>query len=298
MKTLLFLMSFSGLVLGETRTYDFNQGSTFQINQVETTYTLESFPDFDLLTSFLGPCDQDECNVLPDTSFDLTYTVTGSDACTGLNGTVDWQTAHPAVDGEHSIPISSITEDTVFTLSCSDSISGQTNTRSVQINLDNSPQCSADIYPPNLTRLSSTYQFFNDGYDFGETTHTDVLINLATSEFITLSDFGLTELNFRRRIDFVSAPTNYNRISQATVSISECPGDFTETSICNYLVENFRSIRFSTNQADNPLLYCILEPGTNYYINFVLSPSPYTEPPSCDSENDFECAIFYTETSQ
>ncbi len=63
MKTLLFLMSFSGLVLGETRTYDFNQGSTFQINQVETTYTLESFPDFDLLTSFLGPCDQDECNV-------------------------------------------------------------------------------------------------------------------------------------------------------------------------------------------------------------------------------------------
>lgn len=294
---LVLLMLFLGVAHSETLIYEIEEGSIFEVDQTSLSYTLESNPVLGLISLFIGPCGMNSCDVATGTPFDLQYTVENATSCIGSRGTLSWQTSHPSSDGAHFINISSITQNTSFTLNCSNSGIGASSSLSVSMTVDGNSTCSTSMYPPGLTRVNNTYQSVNDGFEFGVTTNTDVTLNISTSEFMTLSGFNLPFINFRRRIDFVSAPTNFNTMRIASVSVSECPGDFTGNAVCTKSIENFRSMRFSNNQADNPLLYCILDPTKNYYINFVHSESPYSESPSCNDSQDSICAVFYTETS-
>lgn len=153
--------------------------------------------------------------------------------------------------------------------------------------------------PVGLNVASFNYVYdLNDGIEFGVSTNTDVLINLYNSSYGVASNFTYPATpNFRRRIDFVSAPTSHNSTHLSTVSISQCPGDFSETAVCTKVIESFRSMSFSNNVNDNPLLYCILTPGKTYYLNVVNSSDPYNIAPSCDDMSDTNCALFFTETS-
>lgn len=158
--------------------------------------------------------------------------------------------------------------------------------------------CSSVPVLPGLSPVNHDYVTdLNDGFQFGETTHTDVLINLATNQYAQAVNFRYpTPQNFRRRIDFVSPPTNYNKANQTTVSVSSCPGDFSTSAACVKVVAPFTSMRFSNNPNDSASIYCILEPGETYYFNVVHSPDPYNQSPSCLSSSDNECALFFTET--
>ncbi len=155
--------------------------------------------------------------------------------------------------------------------------------------------CNDSVYPPGLLLVEGEYATFNDTYPFGVSTNTSFELEINTSRFVALSGFKMPQDSFKRRIVFEQAPTNYNMMSQATISISECPGDFSATAACVRVVNNFTTWFFSTDTADDPNLYCILDPNKTYFINYVLSPDAYNEAPACKNPADNKCAVFYTE---
>lgn len=162
----------------------------------------------------------------------------------------------------------------------------------------NSTECSENVYPSFLSRISGEYVDINDGQLFGDSTHTSVLVNLNVNSFGTYANFGTDRVNFRRRIVFEDTPTNYNHFDLGTYSVSHCPGDFTQNAQCRGQVHSATTLRFSTNPADqNNSTYCYLERGVMYYINFVTTPDPYGIIPYCRNTSHDECAMFYTESA-
>ncbi len=160
---------------------------------------------------------------------------------------------------------------------------------------DSLSACTSAIYPPNLLIEDGLYSEFNDGYPFGQSTNTNFIADISTNEFLSLSGFNLTTPNTRRRIVSEVAPVNYNPMDQGTISVSRCPGDFSETAVCRFVVNTFSVLLFSTNQNDDPGTYCILDPAKTYYINYVMSADPYVELPTCLNQAHQSCAIFYIE---
>lgn len=163
---------------------------------------------------------------------------------------------------------------------------------------DSIPACTSAIYPPSLLIEEGLYSDFNDGFPFGQSTNTSFIADIRTNEFLSLSGFNLTTPNTRRRIDSLQAPTNFNPMDKGTISVSRCPGDFSETAVCKFVVVEYSSLLFSTNQNDDPGTYCILDPAKTYYMNYVMSADPYVELPTCLSPTHQSCAIFYTEVFQ
>ena len=216
-------------------------------------------------------------------------TDTTSCIATNTGSVVGW-TGALATTGSKQITVSANTQ---LTLTCNGEVANFNITYS-----GSSSNCTTSVYPPGLTLETYTYQSINDGFGFGEDNNTDVVVNISNNRFAAISGFGSSQTNFRRRMDFVSPPTNYNQASQTTVAISECPGDFSNTAICSKVVSAFRSMKFSTNPADNPAIYCILDPTKTYYMNVVNSEDPYNIAPYCTNSAHSTCAIFYTESVQ
>jgi hypothetical protein len=181
--------------------------------------------------------------------------------------------------------------DTVFTILCLDAL-GQFDTHQVSINVTAPGFCSTDVYPPGLARANGVYRNFNDGFDFGQSTNASFLANIGINTFLTLSDFSFPQADSRRRIALVDAPSNFNLMAVTTISISECPGDFTETATCLFEVNNNSNMFFSTRPSDADSFFCVLDPQQVYYINYITTPDPYNEPPSCNDDEP-DCAVFY-----
>ena len=158
-------------------------------------------------------------------------------------------------------------------------------------------ECSSDVYPPAHTRISGLFRDINDGFDFGESTNTSALLSFHITRFYALSEFGTDRLDFRRRIVFEDAPSSHNLMRIGTFSVSECPGDFTETARCRKQIQSLSTLFFSTRPDDDPELYCLLEPGERYYINFIHSPDPYGASSECRNSSHNECAMFFSETT-
>jgi len=167
----------------------------------------------------------------------------------------------------------------------------------VNVTFNPNSSCSDSVYPNGLERIEKVYSEINDGQPFGVSTNTDVLEDIGIGQFLSVSGFSLTEPNFRRRIVFEQAPTDRRLMENATIAVAECPGDFSETAQCVKSVNNFSNMFFSTNPADNPALYCLMEEDKIYYFNIVLSNDPYNVAPRCNNIAHQVCAIFYTETS-
>lgn len=227
--------------------------------------------------------------VTPPGDATVTWSSTDTTSCTASSTPTiaGWNGSVATTNGSTTI---NVTENTQLTLTCN------TDSENFSITYSNNSDCSTSVYPPGLTIDNMTYGSINDGFAFGEDTDTDVLIDIQNSHFASVSGFSLAFPNFRRRMDFVTPPTTHKKAIQSTVSISECPGDFSGTAVCSKVMESFRSMSFSTNASDNPLLYCILDPAKTYYMNVINSPAPYTESPRCQDLSDSRCAVFYTET--
>lgn len=185
-----------------------------------------------------------------------------------------------------------------FELSDEGSISFNTTLNRVVLSddEDHTDECSASVYPPNLSINEAVYSDNNSGFGFGETTNEAFRANFGIYEFLSLSEFGTDKVNFRRRLTFFPAPTNYNRMNLATISVSHCKGDFSETAVCKYVVFEYENILFSTHVDDDPNQYCILNPTRDYYFNIVLSADPYNESPSCFRAPDTSCLVMTSES--
>lgn len=222
------------------------------------------------------------------------------------NVTVTWQasgvssctaSAEPAVEGwSGAQPLSGeldlvVDQDTVLALNCDALVE--------TLDITYTLQCDASVHPPGLTMVEDVYANINDGFPFGESTNASFLLNIWNTQFVSLSDFSLPTAETSRRIVFVDAPTSHNHFNTGTVSISECPGDFSETATCVLPVHNNATLFISTRTEDpfdGQPTFCRLDPRRTYYINYVTSPDPFNEPPSCNDADDDNCAMFYSES--
>lgn len=157
--------------------------------------------------------------------------------------------------------------------------------------------CTTDVYPPGLFRENGTYEQYNDGEPFGVSTNTSFLLDIRINRFVVLDNFSYPQVNAWRRIVFVDAPTNHNMMHVGTISVSECPGDFSETATCRISVHNNKTIFVTTRPGDSDIdPFCKLDPNKSYYINYVLTDDPYNGMPECADVTDTVCAMFYSET--
>ncbi|WP_223787151.1 hypothetical protein [Marinicella meishanensis] len=296
MKTVALLMLMVGSAQAANLAYELNEGKVLKANPNNATYTLNTSPALGLITAFVGPCGGSECTVPKLNPFTISYTVSGATFCSGSGGIDAWLGIKPSADGTYEIEVPFLAADTSFVLSCSAGALEHSLVINILVDEQNS-NCSDVVFPPGLTAVANTYRQINEGFDFGQSTNSTVELTLSNNEFAAISGFFLDQTNFRRRIVFEQAPTNYNLIESATITVSECPGDFTDNAVCKRTVNNFSNMFFSTNPADNPVLYCIMDPTKTYYINYVTTPDPYNEAPYCQNGGDTECTIFYSETS-
>lgn len=201
--------------------------------------------------------------------------------------------ADPAVDGwAGELELSGertlvITQNTVLTLAC--------DALTERVNVAFSLMCDESVHPPGLRMAEGTYAEFNDGFGFGESTNASFLLDIPTNSFFALSGFSLPTENVRRRIVFVDAPTNRTQMDGGTVSVSECPGDFSESATCVFSVNNMSTLFFSTRPSEELDVYCVLDPTKTYFINYVTSQDPYSVPPTCRADGT-RCAMFYSES--
>jgi hypothetical protein len=185
-------------------------------------------------------------------------------------------------------------DDAILTVTCENQLFDQfSQSLVVQTNQES---CSNSVYPPGLILISNEYATFNDGADFGTSINATFELTLNINEFAAVSGVSLPA-NFRRGFLLTSPPTQ-QQFEQLTFSVSTCPGDFTDNgTVCKRVLNNDSLIKFSTRpeDADSPFQYCMLEPDTQYYFNFITTPSPYTVAPSCQNGIN-SCTIYYQET--
>jgi hypothetical protein len=200
--------------------------------------------------------------------------------------------ANPALAGWNGSKSATGSQQVTFSQDGSVSIScGAAGSRTVNVDFNENSSCSTSVYPPGLTRLSGTYEQYNDQSSFGTDTDASFELSIQTSQFAALSGVTL-QSNFRRRIVFTDPPTQ-QLMSQGMIAVSECPGD--SGALCKFVVDNNSTVFFSTRPEDvnSPLNYCVMDPTKTYYFNYVTSPSPYTTQPSCQSGTT--CTFFYGE---
>ena len=229
----------------------------------------------------------------PPGAANITWTTTDVNNCTAsASPAVSGWSGNVGTSGNESVTFS---EDTTLTLNCDGQIA------TVEVDYSLNAGCTTGVYPTGgasqaLGVVQDTYMNINDGQPFGASTNTSFELSFGTDEFVTLTGFSLPTDETRRRMVFENAPTNYNLMSTATMSVSECPGDFTTSALCVIQVSNSSTVFMTTKNGDPTLSnWCHLDHNKTYYINYVLTPSPYTQQPACANSQHSTCAIFYTE---
>ncbi len=231
--------------------------------------------------------------ITPPGTATVTWSTTDINACTA--------SASPSVSGWSGAKATNGTQTLTITQSTTVSMTCDGITRNVSVTYDDNtnPNCSSNVYPQGLSLGQATYIEINDNQQFGESTNTSFLLNMNTSQFFALSGFQYDAIDSRRRIVIADAPTNFRLMGQGTMSISECPGDFTNTAKCVIPISRSganRTVRISTRLTDiGDPLYCVVDPNETYFVNFVHSPDPGVVQPECDSAQNQTCAVFYSE---
>ena len=191
-----------------------------------------------------------------------------------------------------------ITEDTIVSLTC-DSLPTKSVTIDYTEGVD--PSCASVQYPPlSPNKVEMSYAEGNDGFNFGESTGATLVEAFRTDQFLALSNFYISESNFRRRLSSFPAPTDQRPSYAMTYSVSECPGDFSQSAICTGVVYGTTTgaIKFSTRSSDiNDSSFCSMVKDKKYYLNFVhdFDPNNNSVQPRCGFETDNACAVFTSE---
>ena len=168
----------------------------------------------------------------------------------------------------------------------------------VTVHVDLQDQCTTSVYPPGVNRIDVLYtSLTNSGLPFGQSTNSEATVNFNINTFVAASGFSLPTADVRRRMTFEDAPTNINQALVSSISVSECPGDFTKTATCvKNDVSRGQTMLFSTKQSDvGDDTICSLDHTKTYYINYIHTGDPYNGQSRCSNINHQTCALFYAE---
>lgn len=173
-----------------------------------------------------------------------------------------------------------------------------TETKTIAVAVDGGTSCSSEIYPEGTTGHFDTYANVNDGAPFGTDTGATMIESFGTNQFLSLSEFYTDRTEFSRRIQTFPSPSDTNLWYAATYSISECPGDFTQTAQCKGVIVPFHTIFITTVTGEVPDNYCQIEAGKMYYINYIHDIDPFDSTPGrCASLDHTVCSMFTSETA-
>jgi len=240
----------------------------------------------------INNCSTGSCLLTPGLTHQVTVVTSDTVRCRLDVPELSWQELWTG-SGSRQLTTPVIDRDVTVTVTCENRQMDQVSqSLAVQLAPEN---CSNSVYPVGLNPRAGDYAAYNDGFEFGTSTNTSFLATISVNEFLALDGISLPA-DTRRRFIFAEAPTQL-LLNVSTISVSLCPGDFTDSdTICKYQVSNNSDLFFSTRPADasSPIPFCILDAGTRYYINFVHSPSPYTTAPSCQSGTS-SCTFFGAE---
>ncbi|MFK8003800.1 MAG: hypothetical protein AB8H86_29830 [Polyangiales bacterium] len=163
------------------------------------------------------------------------------------------------------------------------------------------PTCDDIERPPllNRTTLRTSYTELNEGHPFGTSNDTNARATFHIGASAEISGFSTPQENFYRILGFVPSPSSLNASHIVTVSISECPGDFTSTATCVVQVSpmGFSQLRVTTNQSETNPTVCVIEANKVYYLNMIHDRFPFDDIPGrCSNESNQTCTVFFSET--
>ena len=254
----------------------------------------------------------------------ITWTLANDAAsCTKSGAWSGFFTGSEVTNGSHSLLVENITSNSTFNLICVNSVGSSLSSTVIVLVNKGSPDCSTQ--PPILNgdedftiRLipgatggekgsSSNPAIYDGTYDdiapgsgwpgiFG----TQSFFNLTSNKYIAMQ-FSSDNTNVIANLVFTPPGNGQGPPSTATtVSISECPGDFTthlNQVRCLRIGGAIPNLRWSQNPDTNTLTHCKLEINRIYYLNIVHSN---------DVENDYKitdctstnCGAIFSHTNE
>ncbi len=229
----------------------------------------------------------------------ITWSVSNADSCTATSSPVNGAWNHTFNPNNSSSKQVNISQTTTLSLLCGNS------SRNVQVILnenndpDPPPGCTTNVYPgPGLAIKNYNYATLKDGNEFGTTTSGNVAITINNTNFASVEFTTPNIQPFSRRINFVTAPLHIgNKADKTSFSISSCPGDYSQNAECVVTVNNNGgNVKITTLSGyDGVAGYCVLDPNTTYYMNFVNKENPYVGSPQCLDPGDAVCTPFFSE---
>lgn len=133
---------------------------------------------------------------------------------------------------------------------------------------DAGPRCDLRPPPPGTTEVFDTdgSRFRYEG--FGMSMSTTNRYGLFPDEYIAIEVQAPDVEDLMWKLSFEMPMPTYTTPTAQTISLSECPGDFSTTGRCltSGLTTN---LPYSTDPGVNPLLACPIERGRRYYVNVI-----------------------------
>lgn len=227
----------------------------------------------------------------------LTWTVgNNASSCTR---TGDWTgniSGGLVTNGPHSLDIANITSNSSFGIQCSNAF-GSSPVATVNVNIAGNPACNSrppilggneDFSiklipgtpfgglgsPQNPATYNGMYtDIVNGGGEWPGGTGGQTFATLTSGQYAAMQ-FTTSNLNEEGKVTMVP-PGNAQGPGSGgiTMSISECPGDFSMTNRCISIGGGSPSLRWSQDPATSANTHCKLEKNTTYYFNIVHSNS-------------------------
>ena len=277
----------------QSRVYELTDQDTleFQLNTEAITYRFDLRQETRIASLYINGCTTSPCPVFPDSDNFFLVTTVQTERCRLDVPELSWQFLW-TWSGSGQISYPEIDQAVTITVTCENN---QYDQVSQTIETEVIPAvCNTTPTPPGLSMVYDQYVNYNDGFDFGTSTDATFDATVGVDEYMVLDSISMQD-NTRRRLVFTSPP-DQRLLDVSTISVSRCRGDFTEQAACVMQVNNNLNLFFSTRPTDasSPLDFCVLEPNTDYYINYIHSPDPFTIAPSC-ADGLSSCTFFYRE---
>ncbi len=321
----MIMFSFSGLT--QNLILD---GQTIPLNQ-STPMSIDSATGDIRITSLNGALSCQEVGDEPTVSLVASPTVVNSGGTTRLTWNVgnnatsctrtgDWSgeiTGGLVSNGSHFLDIANITSNSSFGISCTNNF-GTSPIATANVNIAGNPACTnrppilngnedrtirlipgAPFNGPGVPQNPASYnglytEIVNGGGDWPGETGGQSFATLTSGQYIAMQ-FTTSNVNEEGKINMV-APSNGQGPGSGgiTMSLSECPGDFSMTNVCRTVGGGSPSLRWSLDPNENPNLICKLEKNTTYYFNIVHSNSTGNNfsTTSCNSTEGY-CGIIF-----
>lgn len=238
----------------------------------------------------------------------------------------DWTgnfTGSEVTNGSHSLLVENITSNSTFNLICVNSVGSSLSSTVIVLVNNGSPDCSTQPpilngdedftirlipgatggqqgTPSNPATYDGTYDDIAPGSGWPGVLGTQSFFNLTSNKYIAMQ-FSTDNTNAIAKLVFTPPGNGQGPPSTATtVSISECPGDFTthlNQARCLRIGGAIPNLRWSQNPDTNTLTHCKLEINRIYYLNIVHSN---------DVENDYKitdctstnCGAIFSHTNE